>query len=200
MGAHALPMARAVAPHGRVCAVEPTGWALEKLRKNLSLNPELKPILETVQAVIGDFKAGPPPKSFAASWNLESLDRGDEVHGGQGRDASAAEALALDALADRSGWSRLDLVKMDLDGYELGALKSGRRTLEKFRPVLVLELCPYILRREGATLEELADFLRSLGYSLRSLSGRRRLPWGPDLAREIPEGGSLNALALPGGD
>src|SRR5215510_3826991 len=43
VGAHTLPMAHHVGDAGRVIAIEPTQTAIEALRRNVGLNPDLAP-------------------------------------------------------------------------------------------------------------------------------------------------------------
>ena len=53
IGAHTLPLAKLVGPTGRVIAVEPTIWAVERLRANLDLNPPLRAIVDVHQVNAG---------------------------------------------------------------------------------------------------------------------------------------------------
>jgi FkbM family methyltransferase len=41
IGAHTLPLAHLVGPHGRVIAFEPTAYAIRKMRANIALNAGL---------------------------------------------------------------------------------------------------------------------------------------------------------------
>lgn len=81
------------------------------------------------------------------------------------------QAVALDdALA---GLPRLDVVKMDIDGGELRAVRGMRGVLRRHRPKLFFEFAPYVLRELGRCdpkllLEEILD----LGYRLSGLGSR----------------------------
>lgn len=46
----------------------------------------------------------------------------------------------LDSLCTRAGLTRLDFVKIDVEGAELQVLEGGTRTIEKFRPALLVEI------------------------------------------------------------
>ena len=52
IGAHTLPMARRVGAAGRVIALEPTRWAVEGLRRNISLNPDLARVITVHSAAL----------------------------------------------------------------------------------------------------------------------------------------------------
>ena len=45
--------------------------------------------------------------------------------------------LTIDDIA----FSTLDLIHLDIEGYELFALKGGSNTIKKYKPVIVLEVC-----------------------------------------------------------
>jgi len=62
------------------------------------------------------------------------------------------------------GW-RL-LVKFDLEGAEVAALRRMARSLARLRPVLVVEVHPRELETLGQNTQQVTDLLRSLGLRL----------------------------------
>jgi FkbM family methyltransferase len=58
--------------------------------------------------------------------------------------------MTLDELVVREALTRLDVVKIDVDGGELGVLRGARATLSTLRPSLILELTPYALGEHSA--------------------------------------------------
>jgi FkbM family methyltransferase len=61
---------------------------------------------------------------------------------------------------------RVDLIKMDIQGFELHALRGAERVLtENPKVKLLLEFWPYGLRHAGASAEELLSFLRARGFT-----------------------------------
>ena len=69
---------------------------------------------------------------------------------------TVAAALALD---------RLDLIKADIEGWELSLLRGAEDTLRRFRPCLLIELSQAHLARAGDTLDAAFAFLAGLGYA-----------------------------------
>jgi FkbM family methyltransferase len=64
-----------------------------------------------------------------------------------------------------------DLVKIDVEGYELAVLGGARATLGRHRPLVFLELHPRRLRELGGSVEEVGQLLAGLGYGFRALNG-----------------------------
>jgi FkbM family methyltransferase len=64
-----------------------------------------------------------------------------------------------------------DLLKVDVEGYELAVLQGARRVLARHRPQLFLELHPERLRELGGSVAEVVTLLSGLGYGFRTLQG-----------------------------
>ena len=71
-------------------------------------------------------------------------------------------ATTLDLWCDRERPERIDLVKMDIEGAEIEALKGARRTLSRFKPELLV--MAYHERDGRRTFERCAAELAGLGY------------------------------------
>jgi FkbM family methyltransferase len=56
------------------------------------------------------------------------------------------------------------LIKLDIEGSELAALKGAWRTITKCMPALVMEMNTGALERQGATPRDIYDWLHSHGY------------------------------------
>jgi FkbM family methyltransferase len=194
IGAHALPMAKQAAPGGCVYAIEPTSWAFGRLVANKNLNPELEDSLRPINAALTDGST-PIPQQIHSSWDLFGADV-HPVHGGSLRSAKDATVTTLDALVKSLGLSRIDFVKMDVDGFECKVLRGARDTFTRLRPTMILELAPGVLAEHGDSLETLLSLLKDFGYSLKTEDGKRPLPMSAsELANMIPSGGGINALA-----
>jgi FkbM family methyltransferase len=198
IGAHTLHLARAVGADGRVWAIEPTEYALGKLRANIALNPELSDRIACCQVMLVD-KGGIEVPPLHSSWPLTGEADLHERHGGRLMASANARALTLDSFVAERGITHVDFIKLDIDGYECAMLRGAGATLRALRPIILLELSPHQLDDTGGSIEELVDLLAAAHYGLHDLGSRASLPMnGAGLRALIPHGASRNAIAMAG--
>lgn len=199
VGAHTLPLARLVGAAGQVIAFEPTKYAHDKLLANLNLNPSIRERVVVRQMLLTALdETGPLPTHLSSSWPLISDVWRHEQHGGVGKETTGAHAGRLDTYLETAGICRVDFMKLDVDGHECAVLDGATATISRYRPIMALEIAPYVLRAHGTSAAELSDRLSTLGYSLFNERTGRLLPNIADWERILPHGASLNVLARPG--
>jgi len=165
-GILALQFAQAV-PAGRVFAFEPIDYAFAKLIRNLELNPELSPRVETVQAFVSSVSDRRPGLSAYASWRVDRASSGAHpLHGGTAKSAVEIGAVSLDDFAAQRGLHRVDFIKIDTDGHELEVLRGARGVLARHKPVVVFEIARYVMEERGIAFSDYVSLLAPLGYAL----------------------------------
>ena len=60
--------------------------------------------------------------------------------------------------------TRVDAIKIDVEGAEYLVLRGARQTLNRFHPMLLVEIVEHQLRAMNTSSTELRDFLQANGY------------------------------------
>jgi FkbM family methyltransferase len=96
---------------------------------------------------------------------------------------------------------RIDFVKIDVEGAELQVFRGARRTLERWRPVVLFEHGLGGAEHYGTTPEMVHEFLAGCGLGIATLQGW--LDGAPPLDRAAFvaefQGGACNFVAYPEG-
>jgi len=135
-GWHTLLMARLVGPNGRVLAVEPNPSVREHLRRNIAINRVGQ--VEVIELALGEaegtlsFVAPDAEHPASASGQIVADDAATP-------EASRVPASTLDSLAAERRLERLDLVRIDAEGFEWPMLQGAQTTIARFRPYIIFE-------------------------------------------------------------
>jgi FkbM family methyltransferase len=199
IGAHTLTLAKLVGPKGRVMAFEPTNFAFRKLRRNLDLNPQLASRVETHHCFLTDHDGAQVPDAIYSSWPLAAGDDLHAKHLGREMQTEEAQARSLDSILGERADRRVQLVKLDVDGYECDVLRGATAMLRDMRPVFVMELSPYVLEERGASLEELLSYFIPNNYRFYHERTHKPLPsTAKELQRMVADGASMNVVVRAG--
>ena len=106
--------------------------------------------------------------------NVECLncgvwDKKDILHFSATRDSSGSNIsesgdieIKVDAIDNFVGDSKIDFIKMDIEGSELAALHGAKKTIQNFKPVLTI--CAYHKKEDLITLPQ---FINSLNCNYK---------------------------------
>ncbi len=149
VGWYTMQASRAVGPTGRVIAFEPNAHNAHQLKQNLRLNG-----LTNVQVIRKAAWSHTGPVGWYESpvsvWHKVSPDAATKI-----------EAVAVDELVEQLALPRVDWIKVDVEGGEIEVLRGAWRTLERFRPVLSIEV--------HETLAALRALLEPAGWKCEAL-------------------------------
>lgn len=186
-GYYALLLARLVGPTGAVYAFEPSSSNYRILQRNIALNQVTN--VRTYRMALGGRRG-------EISLLLECPDNPGKTRiGSPGEQGSEMAPLTtLDQVVEEEKLTRVDFIKVDIEGSESDFLAGAQHTLKRLRPSMMVEIHPRELTLLGSSLEEFGRKLSESGYSLYRLGRHGALrPFG-----ELSTLGSwLNAVALP---
>jgi FkbM family methyltransferase len=196
IGAHTLHLASLVGPQGRVMAFEPTDFAYRKLSRNLALNPSLASRVEAFHCFLTASDGAGVPHAIYSSWPLAAEAGLHAKHLGREMQTESAQARSLDSILSECADRKVQLVKLDVDGYECDVLRGATTMLREVRPIFVMELAPYVLEERGASLDQLLSYFLPQGYVFYDERTERRLPSkAKELQRLVGDGESMNVIA-----
>lgn len=168
VGYYSLTAAARVGASGRVIAFEPGPTVARRLRENAELNGLAN--LTVVQAAVAD---APGTHRFQLAEDSE----GSSLYEGAADAVGTVEVAVttLDREVSERGLTRVDLVKIDAEGAEVGVLRGARRLLSGAdAPALVVEANPVTLKAAGESMESLRAELEDLGYRIEVIES---MPW-----------------------
>jgi len=196
IGAHTLHLAQIVGPNGRVMAFEPTDFAFRKLSRNLELNPSLATRVEAYHCFLTASDGASVPHAIYSSWPLAVEAGLHAKHLGREMQTELAQARSLDSILSERVARKVQLVKLDVDGFECDVLRGASSMLRDTRPIFVMELAPYVLEERGASLDQLLSYFIPNGYAFYDERTQEPLPSSAkELRRMIANGAGINAIA-----
>jgi len=178
VGCHTLRLAKLVGEKGRVIAFEPTSWAFLKLKRNVELNSFNNIILEKL--ALSDVNRK-DTVSFPSSWTLDKGGLPDYIA------AEQVDLITLDDYVNTNKMGKIDLIKIDVDGYEYKVIRGGYNSIKRFKPAIIIELGRLTLRKYGDNLEDLVDLLVSLDYSFYSDNDLKVYRNRDEILKAVPE-------------
>lgn len=201
VGAHTLTFSKLVGSGGKVLAIEPNPLAVVRLKENLSLNAVGQALVFEcgLGAETGDLPLRvPSPGSLEFSnLGLASFVALDTPH-----NLIEVPIRTFDEIFIDSHLDRVDLIKIDVQGYECQCLSGMALTLQRYSPAIVFEYEGWAWSKAGKTLEDAIRFLRKWDYQLYQIVlNRLKLPSLKIFEghyEDLPE--HLELIALKSGD
>ena len=161
IGAYSSFFADLVGPNGKVFAFEPEMRNGARLKRALRTRPQA----EVVNAAVLD-RTGPLKLFISHDLNVDhrTYDTGDN------RLSVDVPGVALDDYLPAG--TRVDAIKLDIQGAELAALRGAQRVLrDNQRLLVVLEYWPFGISRAGERPAHVIEFLQALGFRVSTVEG-----------------------------
>jgi FkbM family methyltransferase len=171
IGYYSLKAAPVVGPGGHVIAVEPNPETVHRLRDNIRAS-RANGVVSVQPVACSDTEAtlelfGAPEHNTGET----SLSRRNASQAGQVVASYRVRARPLDDILKESGVARVDAVKIDVEGAEYLVLKGAAETLDRYHPLVIVELVESQLQAMGTSTAQIVALLHSHGYAQRHSYG-----------------------------
>ena len=150
-------------PETRVLAIEPSPLAFPILLENIARNGAKN--IDSLQIAAAARKE---TLRMKVNWHhVEALPEEQEA---EPADVLRIPAEPLDAIC-RAKQFTPDLIKVDVEGFELPCLKGLTETIRAAKPTIFLEIHPQLTKALGYGCEAITRLVRELGYRFEALTG-----------------------------
>lgn len=168
VGSHTLPIAKSVGNTGRVYAFEPVPWALNKLSRNISLNAFNNIIVEPI--ALSDAPDDNAEFSLRASFKTTSqipvnADGSLNNNWWNACEKVKVKVETIDNFVLENNIKKVNLIKLDVDGFEAKVIKGAIKVLTEHGPDIVMELAPSWIAAKGDDMGAVINSLTSMGYN-----------------------------------
>lgn len=192
-----LQMATLVGPTGRVDSFEAFPPTVERLKINIDLNKMTWVNVNGVAVSDSNSKMWFVPPSNKVTNFISNLNECSGVgylttHCEPG--ALEVNTINLDDYYFSQKIQKVSLIKIDIEGAEVSALKGAKKLILKDRPIIAIEFNRQTALRSNSSIEELNEIFISYGYKL-FLFDRKFIPF--DLASYQKEDIVLNVYCFP---
>jgi FkbM family methyltransferase len=170
IGAISLPLLK---KHDALTSVlfEPSAEVAGRLIRNLSINPNLLGRAIVMNVALSDnegltefYVSNEPFNSGTAGLGLSHNRFQFPVH---------VQTYTGDGLIASGKCPIPDLIKIDVEGFEINVFRGLQHTLMKHHPPILFEHSLYRLKERDGTHDEVTRFLESLGYTVFRLSDNK---------------------------
>ena len=169
-----------------VIAYEPNPPSYHRVLQNLRLNGRTN--VRVRHLAVGDMEG---TLTLLSDPLMPGGTSGDPTVAGQIQSFSTATTVTvpvvtIDTDIAAAGLPKPDLIKIDIEGMELPALRGMTRTLREFHPELYMEMHGADVEQKNANVRNIVEFVTQLGYGyiLHVESGERITPANATLARQ----------------
>jgi FkbM family methyltransferase len=191
-GLYAYHMSRAVGPNGKVYCFEPipfTARTFRLIQRGLGFRRNVELVAKGCSDKSGRVSFTLPiQKSGTISAGVVHMGRNDDR---PGKETYAnfetrqveCEVVSIDEYLPTA--RDIALVKCDIEGADLFAMRGAKKTLERDRPTVIIEITPWYLAGFGLSVADVTGFFTDLGYRCYSYAnGKLRAARTEDIVED----------------
>jgi FkbM family methyltransferase len=155
IGETALEFSRLTGSQGVIYAFEPDNVTLQKLNHHIQMN-------HATNIKVLNYALGDTPGQFTLGRN-EFNSGGNSITTGIGVTITVRTA---DEFIRENNISKIDFIKIDVEGYESQVLKGAGQLIQHFKPIIFAEVVDEFLQNQGTSARQMLTQLTEFGYSL----------------------------------
>ena len=187
IGLQSLRMSAIVGIEGKVYAFEPLYYLQEKLKNNLALNRADNVLL--MPFALSDAESEQTYKINPNSWNQGTFSL---RAGGDNGTLQTIQIKIGSQLPEISNLTKLNFIKIDVEGFELQVIYGLKTVINKHRPVIIFEYDAGYWQQAGNHIENCYDLFKDYNYQLYQVNEANAESINP--AKTIQSG---NILCIP---
>jgi FkbM family methyltransferase len=176
VGLITIPLGRHLRQGGRLISFEPVPSNARALRDNVVLN-DLSNVVDVREHALGHtdgtLSIGRETGTGAGTGN--AFTRESALGIAEPLEWTVVPLHRLDDVLQFPAITRLDLIKMDVEGAELDVLRGARQTVTRFRPIIYGEFQLTLRSASSGTFADVADILSGLDYQPLAFVDRLKL-------------------------
>jgi FkbM family methyltransferase len=158
-------------PTARVIAIEPIPRSFDYLTQAVACNE-----LTNVTVINAAAAAEPGSLTLYVDGGISGAASAAPSTGEAGLDAFECKAVTLDTVVSGNG-GRADVLKLDIEGAELFALRGAGSVLATQRPIVFAEMLRKLAKPFGYHPNEIIDLMRGHGYDCFRAEDGRLIPF-----------------------
>jgi len=152
IGFVALNLSAQLAEGGKLYAFEPDPTNFSSLQANVALNPEAPVIIENKGL-------GNEEGQLKLVVDTPENRGGNRIVKDAQSDFTLVDITTLDLYCSRNSIETIDMIKIDVEGFEMNVLKGGQQMISTHKPELFIEINDVHLRLQHNSAEEVIRFL-----------------------------------------
>jgi FkbM family methyltransferase len=173
IGLHSMIMASELSEKGRIYAFEPSKKTYNALIENIKLN-NLNGKITAFNLALSN-KAETLFLAAPDGTNIPEADKDayNSLHHAQNNKGNAEEieAVTLDSWLEKENISKIDLVKIDIEGAELLCFQGAENLLTNHRPIILMECYEPYCQRLNYSVTDVVLFMDKHNYKMHQFDG-----------------------------
>jgi FkbM family methyltransferase len=187
IGLQSIRMSKSVGENGQVYAFEPLAHLREKFSNNAKLNKASN--IKLFPFALSNIESEADFTINKTNWNQGTFSIGNNHSGSEIQHVFIKVA---DEIPDIKTLERLDLIKIDVEGFEYQVLLGLKQTLERHKPRIIFEYDSNYWQENGQNINDCFNLLNALSYTLYQIT-----PAGCELIKHSSAAASGNLFCIP---